>query len=93
MHKEKKQMNFYTTTEAAEILNLSPSSLRVYLGDGEFPNARKEGRDWKIPEPDLNDFKSRRRKRGRPVTTGAGLRRKDRQKKGMSRSLFFKKLQ
>lgn len=74
-------MQDYTTTEAAQRLNLSPNSLRVYLGKGAFPNAFKFGRDWKIPEGDLKDFEEHRRKRGRPVTTGAGLRRKDRQKK------------
>ena len=74
-------MRDYTTTEAAQRLNLSPGSLRVYLGKGDFPNAVKFGRDWKIPEGDLKDFEESRRKRGRPVTTGAGLRRKDRQKK------------
>ena len=74
-------MQDYTTTEAAQRLNLNPNSLRVYLGKGAFPNAFKFGRDWKIPEGDLKDFEESRRKRGRPVTTGAGQRRKDRQKK------------
>ena len=71
----------YTTTEAAARLNLSPNSMRAYLGKGAFPNAFKFGRDWKIPEGDLKNFEEHRRKRGRPVTTGAGQRRKDMQKK------------
>lgn len=57
-----------TTTEAAQVLGVSPSSLRVWLsqeGHPRFPNAQKFGRDWQIPESDLKGL-PKGRKRGRP---------------------------
>lgn len=57
-----------TTTEAAEVLGVSRASVRVWLsheGHPRFPNAQKFGRDWQIPESDLEGL-PRDRKRGRP---------------------------
>jgi excisionase family DNA binding protein len=59
-----------TTKEAAERLEVSEASVRVWLNDEEekarrFPNAVKFGRDWQIPESDVNKLPVGRR-RGRP---------------------------
>lgn len=69
----------YTTAQAAELLGLSVSTLRVYLGNGEFPSSYKLGRDWFITGEDIEEFKAKRRPKGRPITTGAGLRLKKRE--------------
>ncbi|HZS03406.1 MAG TPA: helix-turn-helix domain-containing protein [Blastocatellia bacterium] len=47
-----------TTKQAAERLQVSEASLRVWLNNEEekakrFPNAVKFGRDWQIPDTDL----------------------------------------
>lgn len=60
-----------TTIEAAKILGVSQASIRVWLnqeGNPRFPNARKFGRDWQIPESDLEGL-PRGRKPGRPPKT------------------------
>jgi hypothetical protein len=59
-----------TTREAAERLQVSEASIRVWLCDAEekmrrFPNAAKFGRDWQIPESDLKGLPIGRRP-GRP---------------------------
>jgi excisionase family DNA binding protein len=59
-----------TTKEAAERLEVSEASIRVWLNDEDekarrFPNAVKFGRDWQIPETDVNKLPVGR-KRGRP---------------------------
>ena len=59
-----------TTKEAAERLEVSEASVRVWLNNEEekarrFPNAVKFGRDWQIPEADVNKLPVGR-KRGRP---------------------------
>jgi excisionase family DNA binding protein len=64
-----------TTKEAAERLEVSEASVRVWLNDGEekakrFPNAVKFGRDWQIPEADVNKLPVGR-KRGRPPKKGS----------------------
>jgi len=61
-----------TTKEAAERLQVSEASIRVWLNNHEekaqrFPNAIKFGRDWQIPEGDVNKLPSGV-KRGRPAT-------------------------
>lgn len=64
-----------TTKEAAERLGISEASIRVWLNDDEqkasrFPNAVKFGRDWQIPEADVNKLPVGR-KRGRPSKKGS----------------------
>ena len=57
-----------TTTQVAEVLQVSVASVQVWLsedGHPRFPNAVKFGRDWQIPESDLEGL-PRGRKRGRP---------------------------
>jgi len=59
-----------TTKEAAERLQVSEASIRVWLNNDQekaqrFPNAIKFGRDWQIPEGDVNKLPSGV-KRGRP---------------------------
>ena len=59
-----------TTKEAAERLQVSEASIRVWLNNEEekakrFPNAVKFGRDWQIPEADVDKLPSGRG-RGRP---------------------------
>ena len=50
-----------TTKEVAEILNVSPITVRLWCRQGKFPNAREEqtprGAVWWIPDTDLKDFK------------------------------------
>ncbi len=59
-----------TTKQAAERLQISEASVRVWLNNEEekakrFPNATKFGRDWQIPESDLAGLPVGR-KPGRP---------------------------
>lgn len=63
-----------TTKEAAERLQVSEASIRVWLNDEEekarrFPNAVKFGRDWQIPASDVDKLPSGR-KPGRPPKQG-----------------------
>ena len=58
---------------SVRILGVSPASVRVWLSeDGHlrFPNARRFGHVWQIPESDLAGL-PRGRKRGRPKKEGA----------------------
>jgi excisionase family DNA binding protein len=60
-----------TTKEAAERMQVSEASIRVWLNDEEekarrFPNAVKFGRDWQIPASDVDKLPSGR-KPGRPA--------------------------
>ena len=62
-----------TTTEAAQVLAVSPASVRVWLseeGHPRFPNAGRFGHVWQIPESDLAGL-PRGRKRGRPKKAAA----------------------
>lgn len=59
-----------TTKEAAERMQVSEASIRVWLNDEEekerrFPNAVKFGRDWQIPASDVDKLPFGRG-RGRP---------------------------
>jgi len=71
-----------TTKEVAERLGISEASIRVWLNNEEqkakrFPNAVKFGRDWQIPEADVNKLPVGRRP-GRPAKQAS-------KKKGESR--------
>ncbi len=66
-----------TVPQAATALGVTPSRVHALIKCGRLP-AEKIGRDWLIREEDLAALPER--KTGRPVSTGAGLRRKDRKK-------------
>jgi len=68
-------MNLLTTTGAARRLGISRRRVLAYVAAGRLP-AQRFGVAWMIQADDLAVLV--RRKPGRPVTTGAGLRRKDR---------------
>ncbi len=48
-----------TTSEAAIRLNAADSSVRLWRRQGKFPNVKQCGRDWLIPESDLEGFDKR----------------------------------
>lgn len=56
-------MKMLTTGEVSYRLAVTPSTVRVWCQRGLFPNAYMAGRDWLIPETDLDNFK--RPKKGR----------------------------
>jgi transcriptional regulator with XRE-family HTH domain len=62
---EKKEL---TTNETAEKLGVKPVTVRKWLTENRFPNARREdtprGVVWYIPESDLSGFQ--KPLRGRP---------------------------
>lgn len=67
-----------TTKEAAERMQVSEASIRVWLNDEEekarrFPNAVKFGRDWQIPASDVDKlpFGRGRGRPPKPKTNGA----------------------
>ena len=60
-------MKLLTAKQAAEILGVDDSRVRVLIREGRLP-AQKVGRDWVIMEPDLELVKDR--KPGRPKTKG-----------------------
>ena len=51
--------------EAAEILDLHPSRVRVFCEAGRLP-ARKIGKGWALLLSDVQAFKRQERKTGRP---------------------------
>ena len=60
-------MKILNTNQAAEILEVHPSRVRVLIKEGRLP-AQKVGRDWIIKEKDLEKVKDR--KPGRPRKKG-----------------------
>lgn len=66
--------------EAASILGVKPGTLNQWVRRGMLAPARKvHGRLWLYRRKDVEALRGR--KNGRPVTTGAGLRRKDRRER------------
>jgi excisionase family DNA binding protein len=41
---------FLTTSEVATILRRSVYTIRRRCAEGHYPGARKDGRDWRIPQ-------------------------------------------
>ena len=77
----------YTIRQAAEVMGVSVTSLRIWLANDEerakrFPNARKEsspiGEYWLIPESDIAGYENPGR--GRPRKPLAELKSKPRRK-------------
>ena len=46
----------YSTTEAAEALNISTRRIAVLCTDGRFPGAQKIGKTWAIPESAIKSY-------------------------------------
>jgi excisionase family DNA binding protein len=44
---------YYSVDEAAEILNLHPHTVRIYVREGKLAG-RKIGKEWRIPRTSLN---------------------------------------
>ena len=72
---------FFLAEEAAEELGLTAQRIRALCRAGRFPGAELRRNMWIIPLAAVEFFKKNPPKPGRPVTTGAGLRRKDRREK------------
>lgn len=66
-----------TTTEAAALLGVSAGRVRQLIVAGRLPST-KRGRDRFIPRAAAVALRDQDRPVGRPVTTGAGLRRRRR---------------
>ena len=62
-------MKLLTAKQAAQILGVDSSRVRVLIREGRLP-AQKVGRDWVILEPDLELVKDR--KPGRPKKQKGG---------------------
>jgi excisionase family DNA binding protein len=62
-------MKLLTAKQAAQILGVHHSRVRVLIREGRLP-AQKVGRDWVIMEPDLELVKDR--KPGRPKKQKGG---------------------
>lgn len=64
------EQRFYTVTEAAAEVGLSPGRLRYYLRQGVLdavrPNREAGRRDYKISARELHKFRQRPRPNGRP---------------------------
>lgn len=75
--------NIFLVAEAAEELGLTAQRVAGLCREGLLPGAQLRGqRVWLIPREAIEAYKANPPKRGRPVTTGAGLARKDRRKGG-----------
>jgi len=66
---------FLTTTEAAAALDVTTGRIRQLIASGQLA-ATKRGRDHLIARADVEAARQRQTSPGRPVTTGAGLRRR-----------------
>ena len=68
-----------TTAEAATILNVTRVRVQQLVKAGTLAG-EKRGRDYLIPRAEVEHYAQTRRSPGRPETTGAGKRRRDRQR-------------
>jgi excisionase family DNA binding protein len=59
----------YTIKQAAEALNVSGSLVRNYLADGTLVGYRegRSGRNWRIPEAEVQAYLDRRQAANRPA--------------------------
>lgn len=62
-------MNWFTTTEVAESLNISLREVQKLIKVGRIP-AEKKGRDWLVSDVDLESYRQNRRGPGRPRKSG-----------------------
>jgi excisionase family DNA binding protein len=56
--------SIYTIDEAATVLALSPQRVRRFCAEGRL--GKRLGRRWVIAESDLEEFKKKERRPGRP---------------------------
>ncbi len=58
---------YYTTEQAAKLLDLDVDTIRRYCNcDPQRLFAEKMGRDWFIPKEEIDRYKKERREPGRP---------------------------
>lgn len=51
-----------TVNQVAELFGRGASTVRTWLGAGEFPNAyRLHGREWRVPQSDVEELQRRQR--------------------------------
>lgn len=55
--------------EVARRLAIHNSTVRRMIDRGDFPNAFKAGRDWRIPEDDLEAYVENQKRERRAVTS------------------------
>ena len=46
----------FNINQTAEIIGVSTRTIYTYLYGGKFPNAKKIGREWQIPEKDIRNY-------------------------------------
>ena len=68
----------FLVDDAAAFLGVTPKHVRDLARAGKFPGAELRRTIWLIPREGIEHFLANRKPVGRPITTGAGLRRKDR---------------
>lgn len=61
---EEIERDYYSTIEAAKVLNISDARIRRLCLDGKFEGALKTGKSWLIPKITIKNFE--RLPRGRP---------------------------
>ena len=60
-----------TCTEAAEVLGITPRTLRQHAQNGNVP-AKAFGHTWIFRRADIEEFKKSKRPRGRPKAESEG---------------------
>lgn len=61
------KVKYYSCREAAELLGLDADTVRTYChGDPPRLAAEKVGRDWLIPQTEIERYNKERRDPGRP---------------------------
>ncbi len=82
-------MSELTTSQAAELLGVGASTVRLWCTQGKFPNARAEttprGAVWLIPESDLKDFEKPKRGRTPKGVKAGAKKRRPRNPEGIAR--------
>lgn len=71
-------------TETARLLGVAPDSVRKYVQRGHLTPVEISPGRYRYSRAEVEALRANRRGRGRPVTTGAGLRRNDRREQEAS---------
>jgi len=56
MIKPDNQEEYLTTTQVADILNLSEFTVRLLARNGKFKNAKRPGKSWLIPKLSVTTY-------------------------------------